>query len=320
VLVIALAAIWPNLGKKKGIIRSEYTVSYGVVALIFIISGMSLKTKVLLKSLANWRMHLVIQSISLGITPAIGLGLGKLLGLTSFNPNLIDGLIIACSTPTTISSNVLMTKQAHGDEAGALTNAVLGNILGVFISPILIFTYVGNSLSKASLNYGETFLTLAETVILPLIVGQLIQVFAPKFVEALSRKVSLPIVNSCLLLILVWAVFCNTFSQNIAGGLDAASFVGVLFICLALFLCFSALSFGIARALRFSRPETVAIVMCAATKTVALGIPMITIIYAGSPLIGIVSTPLLVYHAEQLLAGSFIVERMKKWVDEVEVL
>jgi solute carrier family 10 (sodium/bile acid cotransporter), member 7 len=150
-----------------------------------------------------------------------------------------------------------MTKQAHGDEAGALTNAVLGNILGVFISPILIFTYVGNSLSKASLNYGETFLTLAETVILPLIVGQLIQVFAPKFVEALSRKVSLPIVNSCLLLILVWAVFCNTFSQNIAGGLDAASFVGVLFICLALFLCFSALSFGIARALRFSRPETV---------------------------------------------------------------
>ncbi|KAJ3080496.1 hypothetical protein HDU99_008216, partial [Rhizoclosmatium hyalinum] len=55
---IVFAAIWPDLGKKGGYIRAEYTVTYGCVMLIFILSGLSLKTKVLIKSLADWKMHL----------------------------------------------------------------------------------------------------------------------------------------------------------------------------------------------------------------------------------------------------------------------
>ncbi|KAI8834431.1 SBF-like CPA transporter family-domain-containing protein [Chytriomyces cf. hyalinus JEL632] len=301
---IAFAAVWPDLGKKGGYIRSEYSVSYGCVMLIFILSGMSLKSKVLLQSLANWKMHLVVQVISLGLTPAIGLGVGKLLQLSSgFDATLAKGIIIACSTPTTISSNVLMTKQAGGDEAGALTNAVIGNVLGVFISPSLIFAYVGE-LGSAPLNYATTFQNLAITVIGPLIFGQAIQLIFPNLMPWLQARMNLAILNSCLLLVLVWSVFCNTFSENIAEGMNAGSFVAVF------------LSFWISRIpwFAFSRQATVAIVMCAATKTVALGIPLINIIYKGSPLIGIISAPLLVYHAEQLVVGSFLVSWFAKWI------
>ncbi|KAI8608376.1 SBF-like CPA transporter family-domain-containing protein [Chytriomyces sp. MP71] len=332
---IAFAAIWPALGKTGGYIRAEYTVSYGAVMLIFILSGMSLKSAVLIKSLANWRMHLVVQVISLGITPALGLALGKLLMLSpTFNQTLAKGLIIACSTPTTISSNVLMTKQAGGDEAGALTNAVIGNILDVFISPSLIFAYVGD-LGSTPLDYGKTFQNLTITVIAPLIVGQGLQFAFPKLVPWLSARMNLAMLNSSLLLVLVWNVFCNTFSEHITDGLDAGSFVSVFFLALGCFLLFSAISFWTSRIplLRFSRRETpctqrakqnyqttnqVAIVMCAATKTVALGIPMINIIYKGSPLIGIISAPLLVYHAEQLVVGSFLVTWFTKWVQRGE--
>ncbi|KAJ3218868.1 hypothetical protein HDU67_003823 [Dinochytrium kinnereticum] len=288
VLVIALAAVWPALGKKKGIIRSEYSVKYGAVALIFILSGISLKTKVLLKSFADWKMHLVIQAISLGVTPAIGFALGTLLRLTSFNSTLVKGLIIACSTPTTISSNVLMTKQANGNEAAALTNAVIGNILGVFVSPSLIMAYVGPVSSESgggggSMDFRQTFIDLSITVVAPLILGQLIQIVVPKFIEKLGRYISLPITNSCLLLVLVWSVFCDTFADNVGRLVDPGSLVAILFIDLGLFIGFSSLAFGIARLpfLKFSRKDTIAIVMCAATKTVALGIPMINIIYAG---------------------------------------
>ncbi|KAI9348562.1 SBF-like CPA transporter family-domain-containing protein [Obelidium mucronatum] len=319
---IAFAAIWPDLGKTHGYIRAEYTVSYGCVMMIFILSGMSLKTKVLVQSLANWKMHLVIQLLSLGVTPAIGLAVGKLLGLSAtFNSTLAKGLIIACSTPTTISSNVLMTKQAGGDEAGALTNAVIGNILGVFISPSLIFAYVG-ALGSSSLDYGHTFQTLAITVIGPLIVGQLLQYFFPALVPTLSKYVNLAILNSSFLLVLVWNVFCNTFSEHLGDGIDAGSMVAIFVLDLVLFVGFSLLAFGVSRVplLRFSRESTVAIVMCAATKTVALGIPMINIIYAGSPLIGIISTPLLVYHAEQLVVGAFLVTWFKNWIERGKAL
>ncbi|KAJ3097200.1 hypothetical protein HDU97_005085 [Phlyctochytrium planicorne] len=316
VLVIGFAALWPALGKKGGIIRSEYSVKYGAVALIFVLSGISLKTKVLLQSFGDWKMHLIIQGISLGVTPAIGFGIGKLLGLTKFNDTLIKGLIIACSTPTTISSNVLMTKQAGGNEAGALTNAVIGNIIGVFISPSLIVAYVGTVSAGTSLDFKKTFTDLTITVIAPLIVGQIIQMAFPKFVATISKYVSLAIINSCLLLVLVWAVFCDTFTENIASSVDAGSFVAILAIDLALFCGFSGIAFAAARVpfFKFSKADTVAIVMCAATKTVALGIPMINIIYAGNPLIGILSAPLLVYHAEQLVVGSFMVDWFKKWI------
>ncbi|KAJ3060725.1 hypothetical protein HDU99_005805, partial [Rhizoclosmatium hyalinum] len=224
-------------------------------------------------------------------------------------------LIIACSTPTTISSNVLMTKQAGGDEAGALTNAVIGNILGVFITPSLIFAYVG---SQVSGGYADTFKSLAITVIGPLFFGQLVQSFFPNLLPFLSKYVNLAILNSSMLLVLVWSVFCNTFSEHITDGLDAGSFISVFFLDLGLFSSFSALSFWVSRVpfFKFSREATIAIVMCAATKTVALGIPIINIIYKDSPLLGIISAPLLVYHAEQLVVGSFLVTFLKKWIEK----
>jgi predicted Na+-dependent transporter len=37
--------------------------------------------------------------------------------------------------------------------------------------------------------------------------------------------------------------------------------------------------------------------------------------FPGSPLIGIVTTPLLIYHAEQLAVGAFMVEKLRKWVE-----
>jgi len=52
------------------------------------------------------------QILSLGLFPVIGLAVGTLLKLSSFNPTLANGLIIACATPTTIASNVLFTRQA----------------------------------------------------------------------------------------------------------------------------------------------------------------------------------------------------------------
>ncbi|KAJ3112398.1 hypothetical protein HK100_002351, partial [Physocladia obscura] len=226
--------------------------------------------------------------IIFGLTPALGLAVGKLLQLSpTFNTTLAKGLILATCTPTTVSSNVIMTKNSNGDEAAALTNAVLGNILGVFISPPLIFRYVGTLTTGSSLDYAATFENLVITVIAPLIFGQLVQFVAAPAVTAFVTQNSgiLAVLNSSLLILLVWSVFCKTFSEQIGDEIDAGSVIAV------------------------------AIVMCAATKSVALGVPMINIIYAGSPLIGVISAPLLCYHAEQLVVGSFLVALFKKWVD-----
>lgn len=262
-----------------------------------------------------------MQGFSLLVIPAIGYGVAELLRLSSFDRNLCNGIIIASCIPTTISSNVLMTKSAGGNEAASLTNAVLGSILGVFLSPALIFWLLGLGSSSHPINYGQIFGDLAVTVVSPLVLGQLIRFFFGEAVDMAQRHLNFSIINSSLLLLLVYQVFCNTFASNAFQVVSATSFVAVVFLVIIMFLFFSGMVFLISRIeyLRFSRPDTIAIVMCGATKSAALGIPLINVMFSGNAAIGILSLPLLMYHAGQLLAGSFLVTYFTGWVKRGDV-
>lgn len=319
-VAIGLAAANPDIGKKGGTIRSEITVTFVGVGLIFVLSGLSLKTKALTEALLYARLIVFVQSFSLIFIPAVGYGLGKFLMWISFDASLSKGLIVACAIPTTISSNVLMTKQAGGNEAAALINAVIGSILGVFVSPALIYWFLGLANSSNPVDYNKVFINLAITVVGPLIFGQIIRYLFPKQVEYTQKYVSFSIINSSLLLLLVYQVFCETFASSALRLVPPASFVIVFFIVLILFLIFSLLAFLLSRLpqLRFTKPDSIAIVMCSATKSAALGIPLINVLFANDPNIGIITIPLLMYHAEQLLAGSFIVTWFKHWMNKME--
>lgn len=112
-------------------------------------------------------------------------------------------------------------------------------------------------------------------------------------------------------------VFCDTFTTSSFKNVPGTTFVAVLVLMMALYLLFSFVAFAIARipGLSFSRPDSVSVVMCGSTKSAALGIPLIKVIFANDPNIGIVTIPLLMYHAEQLLAGSIMVLYLGKWVE-----
>lgn len=320
VLVTIIAAIYPNFGKKNGIIHAEITISYIAVMIIFLISGLSLKTKALKEALLYARLIFVVQFLNLIAIPSIGWAVAKLLQRVSFDDLLAQGLIIALSCPTTISSNVLMTKAAGGNEAAALINAVLGSILGVFITPGLIILFLGRGPLGYSVNFQKVFINLGITVILPLFVGQIIRNVWPFAVETLQQKVSLPYINSSMLLLLVYSVFCDTFAakDEVFQKVDVGSMVSIIFVDLVLFCMFSGMCFYVSRFSRFefTKGDSVAIVMCGATKTVALGIPLINVIFEGNKGIGILSIPLLVYHAEQLLVGSILVTRFSDWIKD----
>ena len=57
-----------------GSIRSEYSILYGAVAFIFLVSGLQLAPDKLRQNATNWRLHLIVQGISFVVIPAIVLG------------------------------------------------------------------------------------------------------------------------------------------------------------------------------------------------------------------------------------------------------
>lgn len=58
-----------------GIIKSEYSILYGAVAFIFLVSGLQLSHEKLRENLTNLRLHIIVQGISFVLIPVIMLSL-----------------------------------------------------------------------------------------------------------------------------------------------------------------------------------------------------------------------------------------------------
>ena len=80
--------------------------------------------------------------------------------------------------PTTISSNVVMTKQANGNQALTVVQSTMGNFLGPFLTPILVELYVSSGAwytrvipksGSFSELYRRVFEQLGLSVFLPLV-------------------------------------------------------------------------------------------------------------------------------------------------------
>lgn len=154
--------------------------TYLCVALIFLITGCTLPTKVLLSNYRRWRVHIFVQVQSFLVTSAVVFGVVALCATnrTFMDPGLLIGLIVMGCITTTVSSNVVMTKKADGNQALAVVQSTLGNFLGPFFSPLLIDMYLSSGAwytdvlpvpSSYGALYRRVFKQLGLSVFLPLV-------------------------------------------------------------------------------------------------------------------------------------------------------
>lgn len=212
-----LAYFFPNVAKHGGVIKSEYSVMYGVIAIIFLVSGLSIPRQKLFMQLLNWRLHLVVQIISFLFIPALVLAVVHII-LASDPTGQIDravlaGYIFTACIPTTIASNVVMTRAAGGDDAAALVEVLLANILGPFVTAAWTVALIPKTAEFDAWRYGggsmasmykEVFQQLGLSVLLPLFVGQLVRWTWPDRTTSFIQKTKLPKLASACMLLLIW--------------------------------------------------------------------------------------------------------------------
>ena len=283
--------------------------------MLFFITGLNIKTATIVGAFLYYKLISLVQFISFVICPAMGLGLASILKVLKFNESLANGIVIACCCPTTVSSNVVLTIASNGNEAATLANSIIGNVLGIFVSPVLIIWLLGLGNSSGGVDYLKIFGNLGIIVVGPLFLGQIVRVIAPKRVEQSKKYLDLGLFNSILLLAIIYAVFCDTFASGAFSEIPGWLFVVMLVIMLVLLMIFSAISFytSILPIWKFTKHDSISILFSASQKTVALGIPLIKVIFENSPYIGVLSIPILIYHAEQLIFGAILVPRLLKW-------
>jgi solute carrier family 10 (sodium/bile acid cotransporter), member 7 len=63
-IAVVFAYLFPDVGRRGGVIESQYTISYGAIGIIFLVSGMSIPRQALIDNFTKWRLHLVVQVTS----------------------------------------------------------------------------------------------------------------------------------------------------------------------------------------------------------------------------------------------------------------
>lgn len=354
---IALAHLYPEFAKQGGTIKAEYSIGYGAVAVIFLISGLSISTKDLALNLYHWRAHFTVLSSSFLITSAIIYGIAS--GIKASHDGAIDnwllvGLIVTHACPTTVSSNVVMTKAADGNHVLTVCEVVIGNMLGAFITPALVQMYLsgtwdfGNPTHQAAETsvqelYAHVMKQIGLSVFVPIFVGQVVQNIFPTQTKWCLTTFKLNKVGSFMLLLIMFQSFSTAFAQDAFTSVSHASIIFLVFFNIGIYLFFTVLVFfylrpafilrlfpvapdagsskvykvtyRLFRPFYYNRKDTVLMMLCGPAKTAALGVSLVSSQYGSSnPKLGILLVPLVLYQAEQVFTAQILVKFMKKWV------
>ncbi|MGJ3243018.1 MAG: bile acid:sodium symporter family protein [Opitutales bacterium] len=315
VIAVLLAVLLPEWGARGGLLRTEITTRLGVVV-IFLIQGLTLPTEELGRGLLAWRLHLFCQLFIVGVVPLVFypavLLLGNLPGSWGalFAGDLRIGLLYLAMLPTTVSTAIVFATQARGRVTGAIFNTALSNILAVFIVPVWSAWLIGLS---APAGEGpavmELLWTIAQLILLPLLVGQGLRPWLKGWAKA--RKQSLSRVNMWIIYFMVFAAFANSIERGVwqtyGFGLLGAAFGATL----SLLLIVSALAWLGSRWLLADPAERVTAFFCASQKSLASGLPMAGSIFVfDQPELGIVVLPLMLYHPLQILLQGALIPKL----------
>ncbi|KAK9328471.1 SBF-like CPA transporter family-domain-containing protein [Lipomyces starkeyi] len=353
-IAILIAYLVPNLGKKGGWLAAQYSVIYVCPALIFFVSGLTMDTKVLIQTAALYRIHLVSQIMSYLYTSMFFFVFSYAALMSNdkhINASILGGFILLGCTPTTIGSNVVFTRNAHGNHAATLIEVTIANLLSPVLSPALISMYMTSSNKWGEFRpsggtggyqalYRSVFKQLGLTVFVPLFVGQLLRYIATKQVKYVAEKFKINKFSSVFLILIMWSTFSSCFATGAFAAMTPQSTGLVMMMDFGLywFFLFSTLVVtrgsrkvhfknkyldSILNFFRFNKRDTIAMCYVIPAKTPALGVPLINALYANHPGISdqmkqMLQIPIILYQIEQLCFSSSSVPLFRRWVRDEE--
>ena len=334
----------------------QVIVSYLSVTIIFFTAGCTLSTRSLLSNYSKWKHHIFIQTQCFLLVSALAFAVAAMTGTNhSFmDPWLLIGLVFNGCQPTAMASNVLFTRQSHGNATLTVVETTIGNLLGPFITPVLIKMYLSTAAwwtavipsqnnGYAGL-YRRVFMQFGLSIYLPMAVGQIFRYYFPTIVQRVFIDWKLTKLGSFAMLSLLWQTFDHAFATSAFESLATSNIVFIVFISVANYFVWLSSSFGLCLLTHLphftsfrilttrlfpnvlaggdissglSRQDTVSIVMTTPAKTLALGIPISFLMFEGitPQQESKIQLPMLIFQVVQMGLASLGTLGFRRWVD-----
>lgn len=300
--MILLAYLWPELGTDHEPVSLGDVANYGV-SIIFFFYGLRLSPEKLRSGLSDWRLHVVVQLSTFILFPLLILPLHSMFAGTP-RELLWLGVFYMAALPSTVSSSVVMVSIAGGNIPGAIFNASISSLMGIFLTPLWMGLFLSGG--NGDFDLWGVMGKLVLQVLLPVVLGIVLHRYWGAFAE--RNKGRLRVFDQVIILLIVYTSFCESFARNMFSGFSATDILLLGAAMLLLFFLVYSLIYGLSRLLGFSRESRITAVFCGSKKSLVHGTVMSKVLFPGATMVGIILLPIMLYHALQLLMASIIAQ------------
>ena len=242
------------------------------------------------------------KEISVGIAtqyiamPLIALALAKIFSL---NEALTVGLILVGTVPGGTASDVI-TFLSKGDVALSVSLTAVSTVISPIITPVITLILIGNQIH---FNPVDMFLSIIEIVIIPIMLGLILNYKFPDFCERL--KDYLPALSAIVICLIVAGVI----GANKQAILTSSSII-ILVIMLQYFIAMI-LGFGVGYLAGMDKKQIVTIAIELAFQNSGLSTGLARTHF---PSLAQATVPGALYSVWQNFAGSILAYVFRKWV------
>ena len=297
---ILLAVIWSLSFPAAGLFCKNYIGTPAMIIAIFLVSGMQMKFNEL-KFDRKFIFGIILGSaFSLAGLSFCGLYSMKIFHWDNY---LLAGLLVMLAAPPTLSSGIVMTKEAEGNMMFSIAITVFYNLIAIFTLP-LVLGFLLHAANTGSVDTLKMFKQLVFTVMIPLFAGYGIKKYIMK---SFYHKVIdyIPLLATIMLSL---AFFAAARESILAIPLLT---VLVVLVAALIFHVFSmAALWFISKVLRMNVADTKAMVFCGASKSATMALAMVAIAGLGSTAAAV---PCLLFYALQLFLDAVLANYARRW-------
>lgn len=298
IALLATATIATLLPAAGAIVPLFKIVIFCSIALLFFLQGARLSRETILKGAIHWRLHLTVFAATFILFPLLGMALSWSLG-SILAPGIVMGVLYLCLLPSTIQSSITFTSMANGNVAAAVCSASASNVLGVFLTPLLM-SFLMNIEGAIPL---RSIGSVVGQLLVPFIVGHLVRPWIGHWVER-NRKLTGAADRGAILLVVYYA-FGEAVTNGLWYQLGPRDLIFLLLLSCVLLALVLVITTGVSRVLGFSREDEIAIVFCGSKKSLGSGVPMASILFPAS-MVGAAILPVMLFHQIQLIVCAIL--------------
>lgn len=288
-------------------------IDWGIAG-IFLLYGLKLDLKEVVKDIANWKLHVLIQSGTFILFPLLVLLFYPLVKDSGYVSIWLSVFFLAC-LPSTVSSSVVMVSIAKGNVTSAIFNASVSGLIGIVMTPLLMSFFLVPA--EGSGHQGEIIQQLLIKVLLPIILGILLNPFLKKWVTRFSSAIAE--FDRLIILLIVYESFSAAFTENIFASVPALVFLILAFSVVFLFFTVYHILGFTARKMNFNAEDRITATFCGSKKSLVHGSLFLLVLGIPDDQKVLFLLPVMVYHSFQLFYVSWLANKIAKRTPDVNV-